>query len=109
MMRYTVATDTWDVVAPSNGANESLPVAVASHSAVLAGDLIIVFGGEVSEKAYTDQLFGFNITTGRWIDLGANATGGGPSPRAAHAAVLGVLLLREDRALLMSNVVVFKQ
>ena len=71
-----------------------MPVTFASRSpgsrvfpsAVVHGDSLYIFGGH-DGGVYRNDLLVFNLETRVWL-LDLELTGGGPSPRDAHAAVV---------------------
>jgi len=76
-------TDTWVQVA-SGG-----PSARANHTAVVAGDQMIVFGGNASTNGLQftplDDLWALDLNRGTWTEL---QTADGPSARLFHAATV---------------------
>ena len=78
-----LATDTWVQVAAGG------PPARSNHTAVVAGDRMIVFGGNTSTNGLQfsplDDLWALDLNRGTWTEL---QTVDGPSARLFHAAVV---------------------
>lgn len=74
---YDVATGSWEKMNPTNA-----PSPRRGHSAVLAGDKLIIWGGQ-SRNGYLNDGAIYDIANDEWLELNYHA----PSARAWHQAV----------------------
>jgi hypothetical protein len=83
LVSNTTAADVW---APVDVAAGVPPSPRYAHSAVLAGDVMYVFGGQRSLYAFS-EVHAFHLVSRTWTFV-SPATGVAPSPRYDHAAAV---------------------
>ncbi|CAL4986174.1 unnamed protein product [Urochloa decumbens] len=71
-----------------------LPVSRSGHTVIIAGPVLILFGGEDAKGKKLHDLHMFDLKSLTWLPL--NYKGAGPSPRSNHVAAL-----YDDRILLI--------
>lgn len=79
---FDVETECWSNVE----AKGDIPVSRSGHTALRAGPVIILFGGEDTKGKKLNDLHMFDLKSSTWLPL--NYTGSGPSPRSNHVATL---------------------
>ena len=58
-----------------------------SHSASLYHDSMVLFGGELQDRSFTNELWLYNISVSKWTELAVNDSFK-PPPVAEHTATL---------------------
>ncbi|KAJ0626134.1 putative kelch-type beta propeller [Helianthus annuus] len=79
---FDVETECWSLME----AKGEIPIARSGHTAVRAGTLLILFGGEDIKRRKLNDLHMFDLKTLTWLPLHCQGTG--PSARCNHAAAL---------------------
>ncbi|KAF5821174.1 putative kelch-type beta propeller [Helianthus annuus] len=79
---FDVETECWSLME----AKGEIPIARSGHTAVRAGTLLILFGGEDIKRRKLNDLHMFDLKTLTWLPLHCQGTG--PSARCNHVAAL---------------------
>ncbi|KAJ0621723.1 putative kelch-type beta propeller [Helianthus annuus] len=79
---FDVETECWSLME----AKGEIPIARSGHTAVRAGTLLILFGGEDVKRRKLNDLHMFDLKTLTWLPLHCQGTG--PSARCNHVAAL---------------------
>ncbi|PAA55362.1 hypothetical protein BOX15_Mlig010006g2, partial [Macrostomum lignano] len=82
VLRYDIEARTWTQVLPVNG---TPPAPRYTHSAVVADDSMLIFGGYTGEENKND-LFEYRFGSRYWAEWKFDAKSAKPVPRTAHCA-----------------------